>query len=581
MKPMGDPGTVLGIEGGATRTTWMHVRLIPGAESEVLARGELPPVNLRLVSDSRLGDLFRFTPEDVSRVGICLAGCSTETDRARVARVAGLVWPSAQLHIGSDRDSAFFAAFEGEQGVVVIAGTGSAVTGRNGARIEQAGGRGHLLGDRGSAYQLALDAIQSMLESFDLEGSLTPFARTLLEQLSLESLDEIVSWSQKASKSQIAGLAPTVIKAAQNGDARLFRILEDGACALAQYSKVVAKRLELPFPRVVLVGGLFKNSPLYESLFQKALKCEFTESMVTVCEADGAWGAIRYSLASAPVKVDERVLSQVGVALTEQLHPALERADELSTRELVWLFIEDERHVADALVEQIDELSRAVDLAGKAVVGGGRLIYVGAGTSGRLGVLDASEIPPTFGESSERVQGIIAGGLNALHASAEGAEDDRQAGTRAILEKQVRPGDLVCGISASGSTPFVLAALEASRSNGAGTIFLTCNPYRARNGQKWDAEIDLPTGPELITGSTRLKAGTATKVALNIFSTCAMIRLGKVKGNFMIDMQVTNDKLRERAVRFVSQIKACSADEAMEMLERHNWNVRSALGLTR
>jgi N-acetylmuramic acid 6-phosphate etherase len=223
------------------------------------------------------------------------------------------------------------------------------------------------------------------------------------------------------------------------------------------------------------------------------------------------------------------------------------------------------------------ELVAAVDRVAEALQRGGRLFYTGAGTSGRLGVLDASEIPPTFGASPELVQGIIAGGVSALHSAAEGAEDQPEAGELAVVGRGVRAGDVVCGIAASGRTPFVLGTLRRARAVGARTILLTCNPARKRV-ERWDVEIDLATGAELVTGSTRLKAGTATKVTLNIISTCAMVRLGAVRGNLMINVQATNAKLRDRAIRLVKELRGCSYEEARGRLEENGWSVRGALG---
>jgi N-acetylmuramic acid 6-phosphate etherase len=192
-------------------------------------------------------------------------------------------------------------------------------------------------------------------------------------------------------------------------------------------------------------------------------------------------------------------------------------------------------------------------------------------------VLDASEIPPTFGAPPELVQGIIAGGATALHRAVEGAEDQPQGGAHAVLERGVGPADVVCGLTASGRTPFVAGALAQARKLGAGTLLLTCNPARHRSADAWDVEIDLPTGPEIVTGSTRLKAGTATKVAINILSTCAMIRLGKVRGNSMVDLNISNLKLRDRGARLVSSTLGISYEEAMQRLERVGWNVRRCL----
>jgi N-acetylmuramic acid 6-phosphate etherase len=265
----------------------------------------------------------------------------------------------------------------------------------------------------------------------------------------------------------------------------------------------------------------------------------------------------------------------MSVVSTEAANPKSTNLDKLSARELVELFVTEERCVESALRERIHELAQAVEQAGMVVMNGGRIFYVGAGTSGRLGVFDAAEIPPTFGAPPELIQGIIAGGATALQRSVEGAEDDATNGAFAIEARDITARDLVVGISASGRASFVRGALARAREIGAKTIFLTCNSDSENDGV--DLTIELPTGPEIVAGSTRLKAGTATKVALNIISTGAMVRLGRVRGNLMIDLQPTNRKLRARAVRLVSQISGCDEKMARDRLERAGWNVRMAL----
>jgi N-acetylmuramic acid 6-phosphate etherase len=244
---------------------------------------------------------------------------------------------------------------------------------------------------------------------------------------------------------------------------------------------------------------------------------------------------------------------------------------------LVDLFLEEERHLRLALVKIRPDLVKAAHLVGRKMKQGGRLIYVGAGTSGRLGVLDASEMPPTFGVSPQLVQGIIAGGLSALVKSREGAEDDSDAGAVAIQNLHVSEKDVVLGIAASGRTPFVLGALKFAAKNRASTIFLTCNPKWEPEDWSPDVGLHVPTGPELISGSTRLKAGTATKIILNLLSSIAMIRLGKVYDNLMIDLQVTNEKLSARAVHLLRELHPCSPQEADSALRASHWNIRRAL----
>src|SRR5205814_4425370 len=196
-----------------------------------------------------------------------------------------------------------------------------------------------------------------------------------------------------------------------------------------------------------------------------------------------------------------------------QRNPRSDNLEKLSPREVVQLFVDEEKFVQDALRDAAADLTRAIEIVAEALRNGGRLFYVGAGSSGRIGVLDASEIPPTFGAQPELVQGIIAGGVTALHRSVEGAEDEESLGTLAIVERGLKDVDVVIGITASGRTPFVLGALERAKQLGARSIFLTCNPASSQD-VTCDLAIHLGVGPEILTGSTRLKAGTATKVAL-------------------------------------------------------------------
>jgi N-acetylmuramic acid 6-phosphate etherase len=218
-------------------------------------------------------------------------------------------------------------------------------------------------------------------------------------------------------------------------------------------------------------------------------------------------------------------------------------------------------------------IARAIDDIVHAFQRGGRLFYIGAGTSGRLGVLDASECPPTFSTDPEMVQAIIAGGALALHTAVEGAEDDPVAGAEALRVRNVGRHDVVIGIAASGSTPFVLGALDVAKRKGAKTFLLCFSPPRS----KVHTPLYFQTGPETITGSTRLKAGTATKLVLNMLTTISMVRLGKVVSNLMVDVKPTNEKLCARACRIVAILKRCSEEEARERLSRSHWNVKKAL----
>ncbi|MEX2466889.1 MAG: N-acetylmuramic acid 6-phosphate etherase [Gemmatimonadota bacterium] len=267
--------------------------------------------------------------------------------------------------------------------------------------------------------------------------------------------------------------------------------------------------------------------------------------------------------------------------LTEQRNERSERMDELDPLELVEMINAEDRRVPEAVWEVRHAVARALELAEVAFRAGGRLVYVGAGTSGRLGVLDAAEMPPTFGTDPETVRGVIAGGYDALVRAQEGAEDVPGDGARAMDELAVGADDFVIGIATSGTTPYVHGALARARERGATTGFLLCTPPDDALLAKHDVVIAPLVGPEVVTGSTRMKAGTATKLVLNTITTGAMVRLGKVHGNLMVDLQVTCEKLQDRAERMLVTLLEVSRERAQELLSEAGGHVKTALVMGR
>jgi N-acetylmuramic acid 6-phosphate etherase len=267
--------------------------------------------------------------------------------------------------------------------------------------------------------------------------------------------------------------------------------------------------------------------------------------------------------------------------LTEQRNPRSQRIDELDAQEIVDLINAEDRMVAEAVGEEREAIARALTLVEEAFRAGGRLIYVGAGTSGRLGVLDAAEMPPTYGTDPSLVQGVIAGGFAALVRAQEGAEDHPQNGAAAMDEKEVDERDFVLGIATSGTTPFVHGALARARERGARTGFLLCTFPSRELVETHDVVIAPLVGPEVITGSTRMKAGTATKLVLNTLTTGAMVRLGKVYGNLMVDLQVTCQKLQDRGERILMEVLDVDRDTADKLLEDAGGHVKTALVMGR
>jgi N-acetylmuramic acid 6-phosphate etherase len=266
---------------------------------------------------------------------------------------------------------------------------------------------------------------------------------------------------------------------------------------------------------------------------------------------------------------------------TEHRHPNSQALDELSTNDLVGLMADDHRAVVDAIEHARGDLVLLIDAVAARMRCGGRLIYMGAGTSGRLGVLDASECPPTFRSDPQQVIGIIAGGDAALRRSSEGKEDDLHGAAEALAELQLTERDTVIGIAAGGTTPYVLGALQLAHKAAAATALITCAPLKNAPAG-CDQVVLLNTGPELLTGSTRLKAGSATKLALNIISTSVFIRLGKVYSNLMVDLRATNAKLTDRAIRILCELcPEVSRQHAAELLHNADGELKTAIVMQR
>ncbi len=573
--------TILGVEGGGTKTDWV---LLDDA-GRVLGEGQLSAANLKLSTDVYLAQLFAVLPREAAEVGVFLAGCLSESDRVRLRRLAVAAWPLARVSVGSDRESGFATALGDGDGIVVISGTGAVVHGRRAGHVEKAGGWGHILGDRGGGYDMCRHALRKVILRYDIEGALSPLASAILAELSLNELPQLVDWANQADKMQVARLAPVIVRAAESGDMDMRELIEHRAGDLAEFTFAVAQRLGMERVEVRLLGGLLTKEPGYAAHYRRLLVEKLPGANVELCTRSGAFGAAALARKaatqtgiSAALSAEIESTRELAVAATEQAHARAGELEKMTARELVALFVEEEDRVQVALAACEEKLAAAVENIVTALADDGRLFYTGAGTSGRLGVLDASEIPPTFGTSSELVQGVIAGGWAALTHAVEAAEDSRESGALAMVGRGVRAGDVVCGITASGRTPFVLGALARARELGARTILLTCNPARLASAQPWDVEIDLPTGAEIVAGSTRLKAGSATKVALNILSTCAMIRLGKVRGGAMVNLRATNVKLRDRAVRMVAAARGVDSGAARELLAAKNWDVSAVLG---
>jgi N-acetylmuramic acid 6-phosphate etherase len=567
----GDPKAgsfFLGIEGGGTRT----VALLADERGLIRKRFELGPLNLKLASDT---DILQRLREIKSRVDVrpsswslCVAGCRTTADRARLRSLAERIWPRAPVRVGNDLDSGFAAAFGVDAaGILVISGTGSCVQGRSGKQIAQAGGWGHVLGDHGSGYWVALTGLRAAVREYDRRSVMTPVLRHVLRRLCLNSPEELVDWIRGANKAEVAALASEFLD--EDGS----RLALQAASFLAMDCEAVARKLGLNDPSIALVGGLLTKHKRFRARVTHRLRMIFPRSRIFVPKRESATGALLLAGAKSP-RVDSSFTTHASsLSLTEQRNPRTMDLDKRPVSRLIDTMLNEEARVIPALRKNKLAIAKAVNEIVRAFQRAGRLFYIGAGTSGRLGVLDASECPPTFSTDPEMVQAIIAGGATALHTAVEGAEDDPAAGAEAVRMREIGRRDVVIGIAASGSTPYVLGALDEAKRRGARTFLLCFSSPRT----KIHTPLYFPIGPEMITGSTRLKAGTATKLVLNMLTTISMIRLGKVVSNLMVDVKPTNEKLRARACRIVATLKRCSEEEARKRLVRSHWIVKKAL----
>lgn len=274
--------------------------------------------------------------------------------------------------------------------------------------------------------------------------------------------------------------------------------------------------------------------------------------------------------------MEDNLFTELKKLVTEKRNPASFNIDSKSIEEILHIINDEDKKVPYAVQKEIPYIAQAVKIIVNTFKQGGRLIYIGAGTSGRLGVLDASECPPTFGTDPEMIQGIIAGGYEALVRAQEGAEDNKENSYRDLFNINFSKEDVACGIAASRRTPYVVGAIEKAHEMGAKTIYITCTPREEMN-LKVDVAICPVVGPEIIMGSTRMKAGTAQKLVLNMLTTTAMIRLGKIYDNMMVDLMITSKKLEERSRRTVMMVTGVDYHTATKMLQEANGHVKTAL----
>ncbi len=512
-------------------------------------------------------------------VAVALAGAREAHQKLDIATRLADALGASRVLVTDDLRPILFANAGDMPAILAIAGTGSSVLAQNGSEALLVGGRGAILGDDGSAYRVAVAALRACAHALDGLGPATELVEALPEAVGLAAMHAMPAWAETADKQAIADLARTVERLAEQDDQVALACLRREAAQLAAQVEAGHRRLHLPPDVCVyLHGGLLTKGRVYREAFISTVHDRLPRAEVRELALSGHRAVVEMALADA---LPAMLAVGIGSARTCAALPATERShdvhlDALSPREIVRHMNHADRQTVEAVHLAENAIVRAVELAAQALRDGGRIVYAGAGTSGRLGVLDASECPPTFGVSPDRVAGLIAGGDKALRSSIEGAEDDRLLAARDIgsLEPPLGPQDMLVGIAASGTTPYVLSAIDAARAKGVVTALLCCNPAVE---SCVDVLIALDTGPEVLPGSTRLKAGTATKMVLNMISTGAMALSGHVFEGHMVGMRPTNAKLRRRAIRMLCALTGLDADSAQRLLDDTGGNIGVAV----
>ncbi len=584
---------VIGVDGGGSKTE----AVVLDFEGRERGRGWGPASNYLSVGlDAAREALHRAMadamnaagarPDQIRAVVWALAGAGRPEDVRMLQALQQELLPGTRGEVVTDAEAALVGSVGRRMGIVVISGTGMMVWGEDGeGRSARAGGWGHAL-DEGSGYALALDALRAVARSLDRRDLPTRLTQRFLQRLNLSHPTGLISWLYAPDRqaADIAKLAPLVLAEAEQGDLLATEAAMRAADSLAAGADAVARSLGWDVHRrfpLALSGGLLTGSAFFRALAEQSIRTRLPGARPQLPRFDPAVGAGLLALESlgrslAGPATDAATASEMRVWASEQQHVLTHDLDMRPTMEVVGLMhLEDARAVA-AVRPVLPAIAAFIDAVAPRMQQGGRLIYVGAGTSGRLGVLDASECPPTFNTAPDQVVGIIAGGRRALTEAVEEAEDREDAGVDAMIALGVGPLDSVVGIAASGRTPYVVAALTEARRRGALTAAIICN-LPAPLADLADHVLAPLVGPEVIAGSTRLKAGTVQKLILNMISTGVMVRLGKTYGNLMVDVRQQNEKLQRRARRIVAQACGVSEDEAAKALARCGNDVKIAI----
>lgn len=605
------PGFVIGIDGGGSSTSACAFDL----DSHVFVESHAGPSNIHSVGleaacdaiiESSTAALEQAGCPQVEAIACCLSGAGRREDREQIEAQLKRRGVAEKIIVRNDAEAVLASAMVFGAGIAAIAGTGSFVWGRNeSGEVERADGWGSLLGDHSGAFQISLNALRAACAFHDGSGPQTRLLDFALDHYAVTSTADLVPVlaGREIQRKEIAAFAPRVIIAAENMDPVAVEIVEAAATQLVR--SVYAVRAKLfendEAAKIVLGGRLALEQKYFQERFAALARTVSTRDQILCPKDPASLGAARIAMREiglspeeiAPLissesiavheKADEgirsanlKVFEECARLLTEQRNPKSDRIDELEVGEIVELMNEEDHVVALAVRDVLPSIVEAIEKISEAFAAGGRLFYIGAGTSGRLGCLDAAECPPTFGTAPEKVQALIAGGMATLLRSREGAEDDTEEAIRQLEDRSFDRCDVLVGLAASRRTPYVLAGLDYARSVGAQTVLITCTPAGGAM-ENVDVVIAPLVGPEVVMGSTRLKAATAQKMVLNMLTTVSMVRSGKVYKGMMVDLQLSCGKLSERAKRTVMMLTGIEYDECSDLLNKAGGNVKRAI----
>lgn len=576
---------ILAIDGGGTRTRAglydQNGTLLAEAEGDATNLSTNAPSQVVQTIVALARQIISSEPHKIISVVAGISGAGrTGTAQSVATRLAKAI-NTTDIRVCSDAHMMSWANLDADHPVLVIAGTGSAVISRrqDGSRVVT-GGWGPILGDEGGAYRLAVQGICNADEDEQLR-------RALLEVTGHKTLPELHRFFTVVPPRDIAELASVVTRLAEGGNEGALLAINDQAGKLASLMQRGLKRVgyitDPSKPLRILVTGGLMDSPIYLDAFTHIVSQNIEGAHIERPRFSGhraAFELLRLPLDTPFLGKPDHSPKDVSLPSTEQARESGHVLDRLDAEEIAQVLGMADSIAVHQVIEFAKTVAPAIETAAACLRAGGRIIYAGAGTSGRLGVLDASECPPTFGVSEDRVIGLIAGGDKALRHSIEGAEDDTAAGARDIdsISPRVGKNDIVIGITASGTTPYPLAAIDRGKALGAKTALVCCNPAPL---DRADIVIALDTGPEVLPGSTRLKAGTATKLVLNQISTGAMAKAGYVFEGRMVGVQPSNKKLRQRCIRIIAELTKEDAARAEQRLDETKGSIRLAVLMAR